>query len=592
MTGSEQPRAIAPLRWPCDAELSLPGSKSEANRMLVAAATSGRTITVTGATPCEDVRLLVAGLEALGFEARFTDEARGDVRVGPRTADAPASAEILCGNAGTALRFLVSVAAITPGQWTITGDAAMQRRPIGPLVAAWQKLGADIADTDGCPPVRVRGGGRFGNRVQLDPTVSSQFVSSLLLAGACLPAGLDVEFTAAPASIDYAQWTCNVLRQLGIEAALRAGGASVRRAAGRGPGEPGPGELRVSGDWSAMGVWTCIGFLSGSVVRATNLCSGSGQPDEQLPSVLAPLRGHGERTVDVSSLPDQFPNLAIVAALRTGTTRLVGAANLRHKECDRIAVMARELTRADVAVQELRDGLVVHGNGRASPTVVDPEQDHRIAMAFALLGLVVPGVAIRDPGCVAKSYPGFWRDVEAVQRSLRCVAVVGMRGAGKSTFARALANETELEWLDTDRLFEARHGPIAAFVAQHGWPAFRAEEAQLVAAALAPGRVVSTGGGAVEHAATRALLRTRALTVWLDGQPDLLRARLLADATVRPSVTGAPPAAEVDDLLARRLPQYAEVAAVHLDAASATAVQVQQALRQFAAAARVFEATR
>ena len=580
-----EPPAIEPLRWPCDAELSLPGSKSEASRMLVAAALSGRTITVTGATPCDDVRHLVAGLAALGFEARSCGEARGSVRVGPRVANPPAAAEIFCGNAGAALRFLVSVAAITPGNWTITGDAAMLRRPIRPLVLAWRQLGIDISDDDGCPPVRVRGGGSAGNQVSLDATVSSQFVSSLLLVGASLPAGLDIEFVGRPASVDYAQLTCSVLEQLGIEATLRPGGASVRRGK-----DTMVGELCVGGDWSAMGIWTCLEFLSGSLVRATNLRDRSGQPDERLARVLAPLRGEGERTVDVSAVPDQFLNLAVVAALRTGTTRFVGASNLRHKECDRIAVMARELNRAKVASQELPDGLVVHGSGRAAPTVVDPERDHRVAMAWALLGLLVPGITVSDPGCVTKSYPMFWQHVEAVQRSLRCVAVVGMRCSGKSTFASALAQRTGLVWIDTDSLFEARHGPIAAFVAQHGWPAFRGCEAQLVAASIAPGRIVSTGGGAIEHEGTRALLRTRALTVWLDGPADLLRARLLADARVRPSVTGAVPAVEVDELLARRRPLYAEVAAVQLDAAAATQVQVGQALARLGARAHVFAA--
>ena len=585
MSHAGPPRAMAPLRWPCDAELSLPGSKSEASRMLVAAALSGRTITVTGATPCDDVRHLVAGLAALGFQARFTDEARGNVRVGPRIASPPAAAEIFCGNAGTALRFLVSVAAITPGRWTITGDTAMLRRPVRPLVLAWRQLGVDISDSDGCPPVRVHGGGSTGNRVQLDPTASSQFVSSLLLAGARLPAGLDIEFLGRPASIEYAQLTCAMLQQLGIEATLRANGASVR------PGKDSMvDELCVGGDWSAMGIWTCLDFLSRSVVRATNLRHGSGQPDEQLAHVLAPLCSDGERTVDVSAVPDQFLNLAIVAALRTGTTRLVGAANLRHKECDRIAVMARELTRAAVAVQELPDGLVVHGQGRVSPAVVDPQRDHRVAMAWALLGLLVPGVTVADPGCVAKSYPMFWQHVDAVQRSPRCVAVVGMRGAGKSTFASALAKLTGLEWIDTDSLFEARQGPIAAFVARHGWPAFRDHEAQLVAASIAPGRIVSTGGGAIEHEPTRELLRTRALAVWLDGPAELLRARLLVDAKVRPSVTGAAPAVEVGELLARRAPLYAEVAAVQLDAAATTQVQVEQALARLGARAHVFAA--
>ncbi|HEX5052876.1 MAG TPA: shikimate kinase [Planctomycetota bacterium] len=573
MKSRDDSRTVRPLPWPCDAELTLPGAKSEANRVLVAAALCGRAVTVTGATPSDDVRHLVGGLRALGFAAHWLDESRGIVQVGPRAEPLPAAAELFCGNAGTALRFLVSVAAITPGTWTITGDAGMQRRPIGALVDAWCRLGVAIEATNGCPPVRVAGAAVTGGRVMLDASISSQFVSSLLLVGAQLPAGLDIAFTGPIASAPYAQLTCDVLHRFGVPATLRPDGASVRSGDGTAPAE-----FAVHGDWSAMGVWTCLEFLTGSHVRARNLRAGSGQPDEHLADTLRGLDGAGDRSLDVAALPDQFLNLAIVAALRPGTTQLVGAANLRHKECDRLAVMARELRRVGVTVHELPDGLAIDGARSLHAARIDPAADHRVAMAFALLGLVSAGITIADPDCVTKSYPAFWHDVQTVHDSLRCVAVVGMRGAGKSTFARALAERAGCTWVDTDEHFEAQFGPIARFVAEHGWPAFRREEARLVAASLAPARVVSTGGGAIEHPATRALLAARTLVIWLDGEADLLRARLRLDARPRPSVTGADPALEIDELLARREPLYAAAANARLDAALPTALQIERAL--------------
>jgi 3-phosphoshikimate 1-carboxyvinyltransferase len=574
------PYRVAPLPWPSDAELVLPGSKSEANRLLVLAAMSGSEVLVRGATPCDDVRRLVEGLQALGFLARYADEALGDVVVGPRGSSAPASGELFCGNAGTALRFLVSVAAITPGRWTITGDARMQRRPIGPLVAAWRQLGIDIEDSGGCPPVRVRGGPCRGGPVRLDARVSSQFLSSLLLVGGALRDGLDVA-AADVASSDYVRLTCRMLQHFGVDTFTGRDRVLVRRGSG-----DAPRRIDVGGDWSAMGVWTCLEHVTGSRVRAANLEAASGQPDEQLAERLRFLEGDGERVVDVGRIPDQFLNLAVVATHRTGSTRLVGAGNLRVKECDRIAVMARELARVGAAVEELPDGLVVTGPSSLRPATVDPEGDHRVAIAFGLLGLLAPGIAVADPGCVSKSYPGFWNDLETVRRSLRCVAVVGMRGAGKSTFAAAFARATGCAHVDTDRRFEANAEPIAAFVAAHGWPAFRREEARLVAMSLAPGHIVSTGGGAVEHPATRALLRARALAIWLDAPEPVLRARVLADAAPRPSVTGAGTEQELQDLLRQRRPLYEEVAAVRVDATRSTAEQVDSALRELAAACR------
>jgi 3-phosphoshikimate 1-carboxyvinyltransferase len=566
-------RQITPMLWPADATILVPGSKSEANRLLVAAAMSGERVLVRGATACDDVRYLVQGLAKMGFEAFFVDEQTGVVQVGPRPKNATAHATIFCGNAGTALRFLVSVAAVTPGEWTITGDEHMLRRPVGPLCDAWRQLGIEVTATAGRPPVRVRGGTPIACSVTLDASISSQFVSSMLLVAGTLPRGLQIEFASPTASMEYAQLTGTMLHQFGIEVELHDHGATAFRGKGGAPRE-----VHATGDWSAMGAWTCLEFLTGSRIAAPNLRTDSGQADEQLATLLQALSGHGERTIDVSHVPDQFLNLAIVAALRPGITRLTGAANLRHKECDRIAVMARELGKCGIRSEELHDGLHVHGGTALHGAKIDPERDHRVAMAFALLGLLVPGITIADPDCVAKSYPTFWPDVDAVHAAARCVTVLGMRCAGKSTFAHALADATGRTWVDSDDLFVALHGPIAAFVAEHGWHAFRAEEARLIADALRPGHILSTGGGALEHAPTRELLRTRSLPIWLDGPAELLRERLRNDPASRPSITGAPVGDELPTLVARRNPMYAECAALRLNAALPTSQQVTQAL--------------
>jgi shikimate kinase len=347
-----------------------------------------------------------------------------------------------------------------------------------------------------------------------------------------------------------------------------------------------PDVVQVAGDWSSFGVWTCLGHLTHSRVETSNLDIGSGQPDESLATMLAAIPPTGELVLDVTPMPDQFPNLAIVAAHRAGRTRFVGGANLRLKECDRIAVMARELTRAGAAVEERPDGMVVHGGRPLRPIVVDPANDHRIAIAWALAGMLSPGISIAQPDCVAKSYPGFWNDLDAVVRMRRCVAVVGMRGAGKSTFGRAFAEHTGAAFCDTDEMFVQQHGPIAAFVADQGWPAFRREEARVVEAAVRAGRIVGLGGGAIETAATRELLREQTVVVWLDADADLLRARLQADPRVRPSVTGAPVLEEIETLLVRRTPLFAELATVRLDATLPTAQQVEQALRELGRSCR------
>lgn len=549
----------------------MPGSKSEANRMLVAAALSGQTVTVVGASPSDDVRYLVAGLKTLGFDAEFVDEAKGMVRVGPRAANAASSGQLFCGNAGTALRFMVSVAAITEGEWVVTGDRHMQKRPIQPLVAAWQQLGVEVQANDGCPPVRVRGNTCNASRATIDPTLSSQFVSSLLLVGSQLPNGLELSFSGELASRSYAQLTCSLLARVGVTASLEEASARVSPAS-----SAAPQQLTVGGDWSGMGAWTCLNHLTGSQVKASNLASNSGQADEQLGDVLKSLEAGGEATINVEPIPDQFLNLAVVAAFRNGTTHLTGAANVRVKECDRIAVMARELRKLGVDLDEHPDGMTVRGGKALGNAIIDPEADHRVAMAFALAGLKSRGITIQDPACAAKSYPTFWQDLDRVRSQHRAVAIVGMRAAGKTTLGKALAKQMGSTFVDTDVRFVTEHGPIAEFVRANGWAAFRAKEERIVADALAPGHVIATGGGAIESEATRATLMKRSVVIWLRADAELLRQRLANDDH-RPSLTGASVTDEVAAVLAKREPIYRALATRVLDASKPTGEQLARA---------------
>jgi 3-phosphoshikimate 1-carboxyvinyltransferase len=575
------PRAVPQLAWPSVAELTMPGSKSVANRLLVAAALCGREVAITNATPSDDVRHLANGLRTLGFAVAH-DEPAQRIVVGPRRADAPARGELFCGNAGTALRFLVSVAAITPGEWTITGDDDLQRRPIGPLVDAWRQLDVEIGDTNGCPPVRVRGRADVrGGIVPIDPSTSGQFVSSLMLVGATRAEGLQAVFTDRPASFGYIDLTAQVLARFGVRVEVDCGCATVQ------PGHGAlPASAHVDGDWSSYGVWTCLNHLTGSRIRPLNLWPRGEQPDEGLSTLLEALPRTGDCTIDVAAMPDQFCNLAVVAAHRTGTTTFTGGANLRVKECDRIAVMARELARLGVRVEERADGLVVHGGAPLRGGTIDPANDHRVAMAFALAGLLSPGIAIAQPGCVAKSYPGFWADLELVRTQRRAVVVVGMRAAGKSTFARAFAARTGVRCIDLDEQFERAQGPIAAFVAANGWAAFRAHERKLLSAASTPETVVATGGGVVDTDEVVAMLRVERQAIWLDADLPTLRARLATDAAGRPSVTGANVLDELSELLARRNPLYAAAAAVRIDASLPTERQVELALDALGAPCR------
>jgi 3-phosphoshikimate 1-carboxyvinyltransferase len=564
------------LRLPFDVELSLPGSKSVANRALVAAALGKGRVRIVGATACDDVRAMISGLQALGFAV--TEAGPGVVVVDGGLPSEARGGTIDCGNAGTALRFLLSVAALVPGAWVLDGDVNMRSRPIKGLVDAWRGLGLEIDDTNGCPPVRFQGGTARGGQTSLCASASGQFLSSLLLVGSRLPEGLVVRLNGELASPGYVELSLEVLRAFGVEVQQAGEAFSVDGGAGANPSD-----FLVEADWSAAGAWWVLADMTGSRFADPALRPDSKQPDRGLPAQISALRGDGERLVDVAGMPDQLMNLAVLAARRAGQTRFVGAANLRRKECDRLAVTARELGRLGIDAVVEEDGLLITGARSLSGAAVDPENDHRIAMALALAGALSDGIAITDRGCVAKSYPAFFEDLEAARRSPRCLAVIGMRWAGKTMLGRALSTRLELILIDIDALFEEREGDIAAFVDHEGWDRFRSREAELVDESLRPGRLVILGGGALETESVRDAVRERATVLLVEEARETLKERAGRHDGGRPSVTGLPILEEIDTLLARRRPFFDELADITLPAGESLEARCLRAVEQLEA---------
>ena len=252
--------------------------------------------------------------------------------------------------------------------------------------------------------------------------------------------------------------------------------------------------------------------------------------------------------VDMSSMTDAFMTAAVVMAVACGTSRIRHVANQRVKECNRIAVMARHLSACGVPTEETEDGLIIHGLAGAKtlkPTRIECHNDHRIAMSFAILGCIQPGIVIDDKSCVEKTYPEFWdhlhryfgvdlrpvMDTEYVDQQFKRARhinssepnswiVIGMRGAGKSTLAKALALHKNWDFIDMDVLFEKHHEcSILSFVSRFGWDAFRELETEAMTDALInyPTRtVIACGGGIVENPRARSLLASypRVVTLW------------------------------------------------------------------------------
>ena len=399
---------IVPPGHPLRGRASPPGSKSITNRALLLAALARGTSRLTGALKSDDTRYMADALRAMGATIEEPD-ATSFIVIGSGRLHAPTK-PLFLGNAGTATRFLTAIAVLADGPVVVTGDAHMQRRPIAPLVAALQKLGIAADSPTGCPPVTIQGQGGFdGEAVTVDASLSSQYVSALLMlaAGGRQPVRVALEGDAIGAR-GYVDLTCTAMRRFGAQVEQRDSATWVVQ-----PGGYRATNLHVEPDASAATYLWAAEALTGGTIDLGIAPGDFTQPDARAHDLIRQFP-QMPAEIDGSQIQDAVPTLAVLAAFNTTPVRFVGIANLRVKECDRVAAMATELSRLwpGLAV-EVDDDLLV------SPTSpeyfraarIETYSDHRVAMSMALVGLRAPGITILNPSCVSKTYPNYWRDL-------------------------------------------------------------------------------------------------------------------------------------------------------------------------------------
>jgi 3-phosphoshikimate 1-carboxyvinyltransferase len=415
-------------RSPLDARVRVPGSKSLTNRALVAAALAKGASALHGGLASDDTRVMSEALRALGCSvASDADPWRIEGRGGRLRAPAQ---PLDTGNSGTTARFLTAAACLADGPVVIDGSPRMRERPIDDLVDALAGLGArcEILGVGGCPPLRVSGGGLSGGSAVIDASRSSQYVSAVLLAAPYAKSDVSLELAGGIlVSRPYVDLTLQVMCAFGARAAWR-GPERLHVEAGhayRGR------DYRIEPDASSAAYPFCAAAIAGGRVRVDGVPRASLQADFRLLDILAqmgcrvqrdadavevtgpdgPLRGVD---VDMNDLPDAVLALAVVALFADGPTHIRNVANLRIKESDRLAALETELrklgadARADADSLRIRPG-ALHG------AEIDTYDDHRVAMAFALAGLRVPGVIIREPDCVSKTWPGYFAMLEQLR---------------------------------------------------------------------------------------------------------------------------------------------------------------------------------
>ena len=415
---------LSPPQKPVNASVRLPGSKSITNRALLLAALADGESHLLAPLHSEDTFYMASALRELGVGIEETPERDFVVTGRGGTFDTPQKT-LMIGNSGTTVRFLTAAACLAPAgsDVTLDGIARMRERPIRDLVGALLTLGVDAEclNGHGCPPVRVRGGGMKGGKCRLRGDVSSQFLTALLQAAPYAESDVEIEIVGELISKPYIDITQSVMASFGIEL-VNESYQTLRVPAGQ---RYGGRDYAIEADASNASYFLAAAAVTRGTVTLENLGTDSIQGDIRFLDVLEQMGCTVSRgtsitlsgpvqlraiTADMEAIPDMAQTLAVVAAFADGPSRITNIASLRVKETDRVRAIAKELPKLGVQVAEgpsdwtitpPTDGVYLSGK-------IDTYDDHRMAMAFAVAGLRIPGIRINNPGCVAKTFPDFW----------------------------------------------------------------------------------------------------------------------------------------------------------------------------------------
>jgi 3-phosphoshikimate 1-carboxyvinyltransferase len=414
---------IKPIRH-IDRTVTIPGSKSYSQRSLVIAALAEGESVLYNCLKSDDTDYLIGALRLLGAEIR--EEAGKVCITGTGGRISAPGRELYLGNNGTALRLLTGLAALGRGEFVITGDSRLCERPVKPLLDALHSLGVRVETRDGAgyPPVTVHADAMKGGHAVLSNIDSSQYVSSLLIALPLCNGNSIVEIEGNIPSRPYVSMTLDTMKDFGVQAGDDNGRVFSVRGGQRYTGR----SYAVEGDASSASYFFLAAALTRGTVRVENINPGTRQGDIGILSIMEKLGMHvtgkgqaiilsggdlakGDYAFDMGNMPDMVPTLAVLSAVRQGRTMITNAAHLRIKESNRLAALVSELRKVGARAEETEDGLAIEG-GDLHGAEIETYNDHRIAMSFAMLGLLVPGIKISNPACVGKSFPGFWKEIE------------------------------------------------------------------------------------------------------------------------------------------------------------------------------------
>ncbi|WP_102795303.1 3-phosphoshikimate 1-carboxyvinyltransferase [Bowmanella denitrificans] len=406
-----------------DGEVNLPGSKSLSNRaLLLAAMAQGRT-ELTNLLDSEDIRHMLSALTQLGVSYQLSaDKTRCTVEGLGQAFNVAARQTLFLGNAGTAMRPLCAALALSQGEFELTGETRMEERPIGALVDALKQAGADIQylKNQGFPPLLIKGQRLSGGTIQVDGSVSSQFLTAVLMAAPLFDGDTHIEIVGELVSKPYIDITLDTMAKFGVMVENHQYQKFVVTA---GQHYRSPGSFLVEGDASSASYFLAAAAIKGGTVRVTGIGRDSIQGDKDFALVLQAMgakvnwgadfvevEGSPLNAVDMdmNHIPDAAMTIATTALFAKGTTAIRNIYNWRVKETDRLHAMATELRKVGAHVVEGDDFIEVTPPAKLQRAAIDTYNDHRMAMCFSLVALGDTQVVINDPGCTAKTFPDYF----------------------------------------------------------------------------------------------------------------------------------------------------------------------------------------
>jgi len=421
---------ITPIETVSELTWDVPGSKSITNRALILGALREGTTELNGVLHSDDTRHMRNALSEMGIDIEDTSPTSLRIKGGMSRLKAPSSA-IFIGNSGTSVRFLAAFAALVDGDVTFFGDEHMAKRPIKDLVDALEQMGVDVDCPSGCPPITIKGHGLPGGKLSMSGTKSSQYFSALMLSGSHARKDIHIQVKGTLVSLPYVKMTIKMVEEFGGKVTHdEMNNSFVIKSIKKHTG-PAVMTFDIEPDASSASYPFAFAAATGCAVTVPRLTSSSLQGDYGFVSVLAKLgctvKEDADGTtvigpskskrlsgieIDMFHISDTVMTLAAIAPLCSKPVLIKNIANIRIKETDRLEATVTELKRLGQKVEFGDDWLKIIPGESLVPAEIQCYADHRMAMSFAILGLVVPGITITDPACTSKTYPGFWKDLQ------------------------------------------------------------------------------------------------------------------------------------------------------------------------------------